>query len=57
MGITQLEAVPDPGLEIMGWGGGRSGHPDPYIKEGEAEKNWKVQRHIFFLFITQQLNS
>ena len=22
MGITQLEAVPDPGLEIMGVGGG-----------------------------------
>ena len=27
MGITQLEAVPDPSLEIMGGGGGRSSRP------------------------------
>ena len=26
MGITQLEAVPDPSLEIMGGGGGAAPH-------------------------------
>ena len=48
MGITQLEAVPDPSLEIMGGGGG--GHPDPYITGGRGAEELASTATYFLLF-------
>ena len=48
MGITQLEAVPDPSLEIMGGGGG--GHPDPYITGGGGGQELESTATYFLLF-------
>lgn len=46
MGITQLEAVPDPSLEIMGVGG----HPDPYITGGGGAEELESTATYFLLF-------
>lgn len=45
MGITQLEAVPDPSLEITGGGG----HPDPYYGRGRRRRTGKYS-YIFSSF-------
>ena len=50
MGITQLEAVPDPGLDIMGGWGGGGGHPDPYITGGGGGEETGKYSYIFFSF-------
>ena len=47
MGITQLEAVPDPSLEIMRGGGG---HPDPYITGGGGGEELESTATYFLLF-------
>ena len=50
MGITQLEAVPDPSLEITEGGGGGAGHPDPYKTGGGGGEELESTATYFLLF-------